>query len=59
MFLGMPISLGSLIGIIPAILMVIAVLIRIRWEEEQLLEELDGYLEYSKQVRYKIIPKIY
>jgi protein-S-isoprenylcysteine O-methyltransferase Ste14 len=59
MFLGIPISLGSVISILPAILMIIAVLIRIRWEEDLLLKELDGYLEYAKQVKYKIIPRIY
>ena len=59
MFLGMPISLGSVISLLPAILMIIAVLFRIRWEEKQLLNDLEGYLEYTKQVRYKIIPKIY
>lgn len=59
MFLGIPISLGSVISILPAILMIIAVLIRIRWEEDLLLKELDGYLEYTKQVKYKIIPRIY
>ncbi|MHA2317289.1 MAG: methyltransferase family protein [Candidatus Hodarchaeales archaeon] len=59
MFLGMPISLGSVISLLPAILMIIAVFFRIRWEEDQLLNELEGYLEYTKQVRYKLIPKIY
>jgi protein-S-isoprenylcysteine O-methyltransferase Ste14 len=59
MFLGMPVALGSISSILPAILMIIAVLFRIRWEEDQLLNELEGYLEYTKQVRYKLIPKIY
>jgi protein-S-isoprenylcysteine O-methyltransferase Ste14 len=59
MFLGMPISLGSVISLLPAISMIITVLFRIRWEEDQLLNELEGYLEYTKQVPYKLIPKIY
>jgi protein-S-isoprenylcysteine O-methyltransferase Ste14 len=59
MFLGIPISLGSVISVLPAILMIIAVVFRIRWEEEQLLNELEGYLEYTKEVRFKLIPKIF
>jgi protein-S-isoprenylcysteine O-methyltransferase Ste14 len=57
--LSTPIALGSLISFIPAILVVIMFLVRIRWEETLLLKELTGYKEYTKKVKYKLFPKIY
>jgi len=59
MFLGMPKALGSVISLLPVILIIVTTLIRIRWEEDQLLKELGGYSKNTKQVRYKLIPKIY
>ena len=59
MILGVPIALGSWISLIPATIGVLAIIIRIKFEEEMLIEGMDGYDEYRTRVKYKIIPKIY
>ena len=59
MILGLPIALGSWISLIPAAIAVLAILIRIKFEEEMLIKGMDGYIEYRTRVKYKIIPKIY
>jgi len=59
MILGVPIALGSLISLIPAGIGVFAILIRIKFEEEMLINGMDGYEEYRTRVKSKLIPKIY
>jgi len=59
MALGLPIALGSWISLFPAAIVVLALLIRITFEEKMLINGMDGYEEYQTRVKYKIIPKIY
>jgi len=59
MSLGIPIALGSWISLIPAAIAVLALIIRIKFEEEMLIKGMDGYEEYRTRVKYKLIPKIY
>jgi protein-S-isoprenylcysteine O-methyltransferase Ste14 len=59
MILGLPIALGSWISLIPAAIGVLAIIIRIKFEEKMLIKGMDGYEEYRTRVKYKIIPKIY
>ena len=59
MILGVPIALGSLISLIPAGIGVLAILIRIKFEEKMLINGMDGYEEYRTRVKSKLIPKIY
>lgn len=56
LFLSMPLVLGSIISF--AIFLTYPVIIakRIRNEEAVLEKDLDGYIEYKKKVKYKIIP---
>lgn len=56
LFLSMPLVLGSFISF--AIFLTYPVIIakRIRNEEVVLEKNLDGYVEYKKKVKYKIIP---
>lgn len=56
LFLSMPLLLGSIISF--AIFLTYPVIIakRIRNEEAVLEKDLDGYIEYKKKVKYKIIP---
>ena len=51
--LGSPVSFLVMLGYIPIIVQ------RIRKEEEVLLQELDGYKEYTEKVRYRLIPYIW
>jgi len=57
--LSLPISLGSWVSLIPAILAVIPLIIRIKYEEEMLIKGMEGYEDYKTRVKYKLIPKIY
>ncbi len=59
MIIGIPLALGSWWGLIPAIISILGLVLRIKYEEKMLLTELDGYKEYRERVRYKLIPKIY
>jgi protein-S-isoprenylcysteine O-methyltransferase Ste14 len=57
--LAMPLMLGSLLALIPAVLTVIILLIRTAKEDQTLIEELPGYSEYAQVTRYRIIPGIW
>ena len=59
LFLSMPLVLGSLISF--AIFLVYPFIIskRIKNEEEVLEKELEGYSDYKKKVKYKMIPFIW
>ena len=58
-FMGTPLLFGSLIGIGCTIGMSIFFAIRAVKEERMLEDELGGYDEYRKKVRYRIIPFIF
>jgi len=59
MILGLPIALGSWISLIPAVFGILALLFRIKFEENMLIKGMDGYEKYQTRVKYKILPKIY
>lgn len=59
LFCSVPIILGSLYGTIPVIFIPFLLIIRIQNEEKVLKENLKGYSEYMKKVRYKLIPLIW
>jgi len=59
MILGLPIALGSWISLIPAAIGVLALIIRITFEEKMLIEGMEDYDDYRNRVKYKLIPKIY
>jgi protein-S-isoprenylcysteine O-methyltransferase Ste14 len=57
--LGMPLLLGSLWALIPGILAVICMAVRAYLEDKTLQKELEGYQEYSQEVRFRLIPGIW
>jgi protein-S-isoprenylcysteine O-methyltransferase Ste14 len=59
MMFSVVLALGSWYALIPAILAVIFLAIRIRFEENMLIKGLIGYKEYKEKVKNKIMPKIY
>lgn len=59
LFLSMPLILGSLISLFIFLLYPILIIIRIINEEKILEEELKGYTEYKKKVKYRLIPFIW
>ena len=56
MTLSTPISLGSLYSLTMSVLVSIIIVIRTILEDKMLNAELKGYEQYSKQVKYKLIP---
>lgn len=56
LFLSMPLVLGSIISFAIFLTYPIIIAKRIRNEEAVLEKDLDGYIEYKKKVKYKIIP---
>jgi protein-S-isoprenylcysteine O-methyltransferase Ste14 len=52
-------SLNHSGSLIPAIIIIVIVIIRTYLEDETLKKELTGYIEYSKKVKYRIIPFIW
>ena len=59
MFLPMPLILQSFWGLIPFAIYPVAIVIRIINEEKVLTEGLEGYAEYKKKVKYRLIPFIW
>ncbi len=56
MFLSMPLVLGSVISFVIMLLYIPIIAKRIRNEEVVLEGGLEGYADYKKRVRYKVIP---
>jgi protein-S-isoprenylcysteine O-methyltransferase Ste14 len=56
---GIVLALGSLWTIIPVIVALIIAVIRTRLEDRTLQEELPGYRDYTRRVRYRLFPGIY
>ena len=59
MFLSIPLILGSFWGLIPFAIYPVLTVIRIVNEEKVLTKELDGYSEYKKKVKCRLIPFIW
>lgn len=58
-FFSWSIALGSLYGLIPFVFITILIIIRIPFEEKLLHGELEGYMEYTKKVKKRLIPLIW
>ena len=59
LFLSMPLILGSIISFAIALSYLFIIIKRIKNEEAVLEKELQGYTEYKKEVKYKLIPFIF
>ena len=59
LFLSMPFVLGSPITFFILLVYPIAIISRLLSEEEYLEKNLDGYKEYEKKVKYRLIPYIF
>ena len=58
LLVGAPLLMGSLFGLALGILITVLLAARSVGEEKMLIDELEGYEEYKKTVRYRIIPFI-
>ena len=59
LFLTMPLILGSFYSFVILLVYPVLIRFRIKNEEKVLEEELDGYGDYKKKVKYKILPLIW
>jgi protein-S-isoprenylcysteine O-methyltransferase Ste14 len=51
--------IGSVIGLIPAAINILLIIIRTSLEDKTLINELDRYPEYTKKTRYRLFPGIW
>ncbi|HET6489609.1 MAG TPA: isoprenylcysteine carboxylmethyltransferase family protein [Syntrophales bacterium] len=59
MMIGAPLLLGSICGLIIGLIGVIVLAGRIMGEEKMLVNELEGYEEYKKKVKYRLFPHVW
>ena len=59
LFLSMPLVLGSVFSFVIMLLYIPIINKRIRNEEQVLELGLNGYVDYEKRVRYRVIPFIW
>ena len=59
LFLTMPLILGSYFSLIVFLAYPFLIMKRIKNEEALLEKELNGYSEYKKRVRYRLIPFVW
>lgn len=57
--LAVPLVLGSLWALIPGAMSAVLMVVRTALEDRTLREELEGYEEYTHQVRYRLLPGIW
>jgi len=59
LFIGAPLLLGSIYGVLIGALVSFLLVVRIIGEERMLVKELQGYADYRKKVKYRLIPLIW
>jgi protein-S-isoprenylcysteine O-methyltransferase Ste14 len=59
MFVGMPLALGSWWGLLPAAAIVPVLALRLLREEDFLRDQLAGYADYRRRVRYRLAPLVW
>lgn len=59
LFIGTPLLLGSKYGVLMGVLVSFLLIVRIIGEERLLIKELEGYADYRKKVKYRLIPFIW
>jgi protein-S-isoprenylcysteine O-methyltransferase Ste14 len=59
MMFGAPLMMGSIYGLMIALIGSLILVGRILGEERMLVEELEGYADYQKEVKYRLIPFVW
>jgi protein-S-isoprenylcysteine O-methyltransferase Ste14 len=57
--LAMPLMFGSIWALIPAVLVLVAIVVRTALEDRMLRAELTGYAEYARRVRFRLVPGLW
>ena len=56
---ALPVMLGSIWALIPAGIVVIATVVRTALEDRILRNELEGYVDYARRVKHRLLPGIW
>jgi protein-S-isoprenylcysteine O-methyltransferase Ste14 len=59
MMFGAPLLMGSVYGLIVSVIGLLVLAGRILGEEKMLVEELEGYADYQKKTKYRLIPFVW
>ena len=59
LFIAAPLLLGSLYGLAVGLLLIITIAVRSIGEEQMLRQELDGYNDYMRRVKWRLIPFVF
>ena len=59
LFFGMALALASFWALVPAVLASAVLVVRTAWEDRLLRSELAGYEEYSRRVRWRLLPGVW
>jgi protein-S-isoprenylcysteine O-methyltransferase Ste14 len=58
-YLATPFFLDSRWALLPAVFLTIILVIRTKWEDKALQDELEGYGDYAGRVRYRLLPGVW
>jgi protein-S-isoprenylcysteine O-methyltransferase Ste14 len=59
LFVSAPLLLGSVWGLALGLVLIITIAVRSLGEEAMLKEELDGYRDYMRKVKWRMIPFVF
>jgi protein-S-isoprenylcysteine O-methyltransferase Ste14 len=59
MMIFVPIALGSWVGVLFTLPLIVAIVVRLLDEEKVLAQSLPGYTDYTQKVRYHLIPYVW
>ena len=59
LFVAAPLLLGSVYGLAVGFLLIVTIAVRSLGEESMLKQELEGYSDYMKKVKWRMIPFVF
>lgn len=59
LFIGTPLVLGSVIGLVGGLVLIVTIAARSLGEEAMLKQELEGYSDYMRRVKWRMIPFVF
>jgi protein-S-isoprenylcysteine O-methyltransferase Ste14 len=57
--LGIPLLFQSTWGVVPAVLFAATLVVRTHLEDALLTKKLDGYTDYRRQTRFRLVPGLW
>ncbi len=58
-FAGLALALASWWALLPAALAGVVLIVRTQWEDALLQTELDGYADYARRIRFRLLPGVW